>query len=68
MEQAAAKLKEFSDDYTLNTNKPMDLVFFKVSTIFIFLSEGRLMCVNAFVPRMRFSISAGSQDFYVRSL
>lgn len=30
MEQAAAKLKEFSDDYTLNTNKPMDLVFFKV--------------------------------------
>jgi dynein heavy chain, axonemal len=29
MELAATKLKEFADDYTLNTNKPMDLVFFK---------------------------------------
>ena len=33
MELAAAKLKEFSDDYTLNTNKPMELVFFKVSSM-----------------------------------
>jgi hypothetical protein len=31
MELAATKLKEFADDYTLNTNKPMDLVFFKAS-------------------------------------
>jgi hypothetical protein len=30
MEHAANKLKEFADDYVLNTNKPMDLVFFKV--------------------------------------
>lgn len=29
LQMADAKLKEFSEDYTLNLNKPMDLVFFK---------------------------------------
>ena len=71
MELAAAKLKEFSDDYTLNTNKPMELVFFKVSSMscgfVLFFGKGfgpksGLGLINHFCERMLSSILGASQD------
>ncbi len=46
MELAATKLKEFADDYTLNTNKPMDLVFFKASVPALHVFHCRLWIIG----------------------
>jgi hypothetical protein len=56
MELAATKLKEFADDYTLNTNKPMDLVFFKAS--FCVLCACIELSINSIATLSKYNSSA----------